>query len=203
VLLIFGLSVFFRTVGEGTFHCPRDGGDRPYRLRSGRRWFTLFFIPVIPLTRVGEVVECRSCKTRYTTDVLNAPTARELAATLPAGMRAAAALVLRAGGAANPAARARAAEAVQGYGEHGYGDQGLDADLGTDAAHLERRVSTAGAQLTPEAKEWFLAQATRVGLADGPLSDAERQALNRVADLLGMSRAHALGVIVTAEGAAR
>jgi tellurite resistance protein len=203
VFLIFGLSVFFRTVREGTFYCPRDGGDRAYRLRSGRRFFTLFFLPVIPLNSVGEVVECRSCKTRYSTDVLQAPTAREMASALPAGMRAAAALVLRAGGGTHPAARARAAEAVQGYGEHGYGDQAVEADLRLDGADLEQRISVAGAQLAPEAKEWFLAQAARIGLADGPLADAERQALNRIADLLGMSRAHALGVIITTEGAAR
>jgi tellurite resistance protein len=54
-----------------------------------------------------------------------------------------------------------------------------------------------------EAKEWFLAQTARVALADGPLSDGERQTLHRVAHLLGMSHAHALGVIVTTEGAAR
>jgi tellurite resistance protein len=203
VFLIFGLSVFFRTVGEGTFYCPRDGGDRAYRLRSGRRWFTLFFLPVIPLTAVGEVVECRTCKTRYSTDVLKAPTSQQMAAALPAGMRAAAALVLRAGGASDPAARARAAEAVQGYGERGYGDQAVDADLRMDGSYLEQQVSLAGAQLATEAKEWFLAQSARVGLADGPLTDPERQALNRIADLLGMSRAHALGVIVTTEGAAR
>jgi tellurite resistance protein len=79
----------------------------------------------------------------------------------------------------------------------------VEADLSLRAAFLEEEVGLAGAQLAVEAKEWFLAQAVRVGLADGPLSDAERQTLHHVAHLLGMSRAHALGVIVTTEGAAR
>ena len=94
MLLIFGLSVFFRTVGQGDFHCPGCGGDRHYRQRVARRWFTLFFIPVIPLNRVGEVVECTTCRTRYNLDVLRLPTAREMAAALPAAMRASAAAVL-------------------------------------------------------------------------------------------------------------
>ncbi|MFC5750054.1 zinc-ribbon domain-containing protein [Actinomadura rugatobispora] len=203
MFLIFGLSVFFRTVGEGTFHCPRCGGDRSYRQRVGRRWFTLFFLPVVPLNQVGEVVECRTCRTRFDVGALRQPTAGQMAAALPAGMRAAAALVLRAGGAGHPAARARAAEAVQGYGEARYDDAAVEADLRLAEPFLEQEVAGAGAQLAMEAKEWFLAQAARVALADGPLSDAERAVLHRVADLLGMSRAHALGVIVTTEGAAR
>ena len=203
MLLIFGLSLFFRTIDEGVFHCPRCGGDRSYRRRAGRRWFTLFFLPVIPLNRVGEVVECRTCRTRYDVAALGRPTAVQMAAALPAGMRAAAALVLHAGGAGHPAARARAVETVQGYGETRYDDASLESDLRLAAPHLEQQVAGAGAQLAPEAREWFLAQAARIGLADGPLTDAERAAVHRVADLLGMSRAHALGVIVTTEGAAR
>jgi hypothetical protein len=203
VLLIFGLSVFFRTVGEGTFHCPRCGGDRAYRRRIGRRWFTLFFLPVIPLGRVGEVVECRTCRTRFAPSALRAPTAQQMAAALPAGMRAAAGLVLRAGDPSDGAARARAIEAVTGYGDAHYDDAAIEADLRLRPEFLEEEVSRAGGQLAIEAKEWFLAQAVRIGLADGPLTDRERQALHHVAHLLGMSRAHALGVIVTTEGASR
>ncbi|GAA2576177.1 TerB family tellurite resistance protein [Actinomadura fulvescens] len=203
MLLIFGLSVFFRTVSEGSFHCPQCGGDRAYRRRTGRRWFTLFFLPVIPLNRVGEAVECRTCRTRFGVSVLRAPTAVQLAAALPAGMRAAATLVLRAGDPSDEAALGRAVEVVQGYGETRYGADDVAADLQLQAGFLEEEVARAGGQLAVEAKEWFLSQAVRVGLADGPLTENERQTLHRVAQLLGMSPAHALGVIVTTEGAAR
>jgi hypothetical protein len=203
VLLIFGLSVFFRTLSEGTFHCPHCGGDRPYRRRAGRRWFTLFFLPVLPLNQVGEVVECRTCGTRFDVAVLRAPTAQQMAAALPSGVRAAVALILLSGDPAHPGGRARAAEAVRGYGETTYGDEALEADLRLRPPALEEEVGRAGAQLTVEAKEWFLAQVVRVGLANGPLTDNERQSLHRIAHFLGMSQAHAHGVIVTTEGAAR
>jgi hypothetical protein len=203
MLLIFGLSVFFRTVGEGVFHCQNCGGDRGYRRRAGRRWFTLFFLPVIPLGRLGEIVECRTCRTRYRTTALRLPTAEQMSAALPAGMRAAAALVLLAGADGDEAARARAVEAVQGYGELYYDDDALDGDLGMPPAFLAEEVATAGAHLAVEAKEWFLAQAVRVALADGPLSETERQTLHEVAARLGMTQAHALGVIAMTEGAAR
>ena len=203
MLLIFGLSVFFRTVGEGMFHCQNCGGDRGYRRRTGRRWFTLFFLPVIPLDRIGEVVDCRTCRTRYRTSALRLPTTEQMAAALPAGMRAAAALVLLAGVESDDAPRRRAVEAVQGYGEPHYDDDALDGDLGMPPPFLAEEIATAGAQLAVEAKEWFLAQAVRVGLADGPLSEAERQTLHEVAARLGMTQAHALGVIAMTEGAAR
>ena len=44
------------------------------RHRAGRRWFTVFFLPVIPLNRVGEHVQCSTCRTRYVTEVLSQPT---------------------------------------------------------------------------------------------------------------------------------
>jgi transcription elongation factor Elf1 len=78
LLLIFGLRVFYRAVGQGTFHCQRCGGDREYRHRAGRRWITLFFIPVIPLAHVGEHVQCAICGTRYRMDVLSLPTSAQM-----------------------------------------------------------------------------------------------------------------------------
>ena len=90
VLIIWGIRVFFRTTGQGLFHCPRCGGDRRYRRRAGRRFLTLFFIPVIPLTRAGEHVQCTTCRARYHVGALRAPTAAQMQAALPAGMRAAA-----------------------------------------------------------------------------------------------------------------
>jgi tellurite resistance protein len=203
VLLIFGLSVFFRTVGQGDFHCPHCGGDRHYRQRVARRWFTLFFVPVIPLNRVGEVVECGTCRTRFNLDVLRMPTARQMEAALPMAMRAAAAAVLAAGDPHESAARARAVEAVRGYGLAEFDDQTLTADLTRSPDGSEEVIAQAGAQLTTEAREWFLAQVVRIALADGAIGAGERQALHTVADRLGMTPAHAVGVITTTEGAAR
>ncbi|KAB2386361.1 TerB family tellurite resistance protein [Actinomadura montaniterrae] len=193
MLLVFGLTVVFRTVGEGTFHCPQCGGDRAYRRRAARRWFSLFFVPLVPLWRLGHAVECRACRGRFPVSALRAPTAQQMAA----------ALVLRSGAPEDAAARARAIETVTRYGEPDYDDDAIDADLVVAPVFLGQEVERAGAHLAVEAKEWFLAEAVRIALADGPLDEGERQALHAVAELLGMSRAYALGVIVTTEGASR
>jgi tellurite resistance protein len=209
LLIIFGLRVFYRTIGQGAFHCQRCGGDREYRHRAGRRWFTLFFIPVIPLTNVGEHVKCAVCATRYRMGVLALPTAAQMQAALPAGMRAAATLVLRAGGGSSAPARRRAIDAVRGAGLTDYDDEALDADLSAavmpadPAQDLASALNRLAVQLAVPAREWFLADAVRIGLADGPLSDEERHAAQEIAAQLGMTPAQARGVIsMTEEGAA-
>jgi len=80
VPIISGARVFHIT-SQGVFHCQRCGVDRQYRRRSGRRFVALFSIPVIPLNKVGEHVQCTTCRTRYHPDVLTLSTAAGQAAS--------------------------------------------------------------------------------------------------------------------------
>jgi hypothetical protein len=205
LLIIFGLRVFYRTIGQGMFHCQRCGGDREYRHRAGRRWFTLFFIPVIPLGQAGEHVRCTVCGTRYRMEVLSLPTAAQMQVALPAGMRAAALIMLRTGGGSSAPARRRAIDAIKGAGLADYDDAALDADLSASVRpghNLAGPVNRLTMQLAVPAREWFLAEAVRIGLADGALSDDERNAAREIAAQLGMTPAQARGVIsMTEEGA--
>jgi len=202
LLIIFGLKVFFRTVGQGVFHCPRCGGDRQYRLRAGRRFFTVFFLPIIPLNKAGEHVQCMACHTRFHTDVLRLPTAAQMSAALPAGMRTAVVTMLQAGGPVSHMARQQAIEAVRGAGGSGYSPGNLDADLARPVRLDAGALAQVGAQLTPEAKEWFFAQVVRIAVADGPLSAAERRAAQAIGQDLGMTPAQTLGVVTMTEQAA-
>ena len=207
MLLIFGLRVYFRTIGQGTFHCQRCGGDRPYRLKSGRRWIHVFFIPVIPLGKAGEYVQCTECGTRYSSDVLALPTMAQMQAALPAGMRAAAVAMLLAGDRGASAARRRAIDAVRGAGVPDYDDAAVDADLQSAAdpaagGSIAERLEALAVQLAVPAREWFLAEIIRIGLADGALTESERQTAREMAGCLGMTPAQAVGVIaLTEEGA--
>jgi len=208
LLIIFGFRVLYRTIGHGTFHCQRCGGDREYARRAGRRWFTLFFIPVIPLSRSGEHVRCAVCGTRYRMEVLSLPTVAQMQAALPAGMRAAAIAMLRTGGGSSVPARRRAIDAIKGSGLADYDDAALDADLSAPALPGQPGRELAGplnrltVQLAVPAREWFLAEAVRIGLADGMLSDDERHVAREIAAQLGMTPAQARGVIaMTEEGA--
>ena len=202
MLIIWGTRVFYRTIGHGAFHCKRCGGDRRYRLRRGRRFLTLFFVPVIPLNQVGEHVQCLSCQTRYHTDALALPTAEQMQAALPAGMRAAAAAMLRAGDPVSPPSRRQAIDAITKAGARHYDDAALDRDLAQPLGHVTPALRQVGAQLAVQAREWFLAEVVRIGAADGPLSDAERLSAQGVAADLAMTQAQTYGVISMAERAA-
>ncbi len=203
MLIVFGLRVFYHTIGQGVFHCRKCGGDRQYRHRAGRRFFTLFFIPVIPLNKVGEHVQCTTCKTRYVTDVLRLPTAAQMQAALPAGMRGAATVMLHAGDPGSPAARQAAVAAIQGAGERGFTDASLLSEVPQSAEATGHALGQVAQQLTPDAREWFLAQAVRIGTADGPLTERERHAAYAIAAGLSMTQAQAIGVVTLAERAAQ
>ncbi len=202
MLIIFGLRVFYRTIAQGTFHCRRCGGDRQYRHRAGRRWFTLFFLPVIPLNTVGEHVQCTTCRTRYVTEVLSQPTTAQMQAALPAGMRAAASAMLRSGDPASAVSRQRAIEAVISSGVPNYDEAMLNADLMQPFEAIRPALNQVGGQLTVQAREWYLAEVIRIALADGPLSETERQAALAIGLDLGMTQAQVVGVVAMTEQSA-
>jgi hypothetical protein len=136
-------------------------------------------------------------------DVLQQPTAAQMQAALPTGMRAAAAAMLQAGHPGPPAARQQAVAAIQGAGARDYADAHLDADVAQPPQARSAALAQVARQLTPDAREWFLAETVRIGMADGPLTDAERQAAEVVAAELGMTQAQAIGVVTMTERAAR
>jgi hypothetical protein len=207
--IIWGLHVIYRTLGRGVFFCRRCGGDREYRHRAGRRYVTVFFIPLVPLMKTGAHVQCLTCKTRYVTEVLKLLTTVQMQAALVAGMRAVVAVILRAGDPGSPLSRRRALDAVTGAGDAAYDEDALEADLAEaglaepglaepgDAARA--KISALGAQLQVEAREWCLAEAIRIALADGSLTGTERAAAERLAAALGMTKAQAIGVIALTE----
>jgi hypothetical protein len=202
VLIILGLRVFYRTMAQDMFYCRRCGGDREYRHRAGRRWFTVFFLPVIPLNRVGEHVQCTTCRTRYVPDVLSQPTTARMQAALPAGMRAAVSAMLRSGDPSSPVSRQRAIEAVIGSGVPDYDEATLNADLMQPFETIRPALNQVGTQLTIQAREWYLAEVIRIALADGPLSETERQAALAIGADLGMTQAQVIGVVAMTEQSA-
>jgi hypothetical protein len=206
-VILIGRRFYFRTTGHGTLHCHRCGGDRQYRRCVGRRWFHVLQIPLIPLDRVNEHLQCRTCRTRYRVEVLSIPTMAAMQAALPAGTLAAVTTMLRAGDPASPGARNWAIDVLLAAGLAGYDDVALTADLAAADARgpdpdIAEPLGALAVQLMMPAPEWFLADAVRIGLADGPLSDEERQAARLIASHLGMTAAQAQGVILTAEDSA-
>jgi hypothetical protein len=203
VLLVFGIRVYYRILGSGMFLCPRCGADRAYKHRIGRQWFHLFFIPLIPVGgKINEHVRCDTCKGRFTMGALSRSTSSQLSGQLLDGVRGLIVHVLRAGSMMSPQARQTAVDEVQRAGLPGYTDQTLAADLDAVPGDLGALMGTLGTQLADQGKENLLRAGAKTALADGPLTDLERQVLVGTASELGMTAAHAQGLIAMTEQAA-
>src|SRR2546429_1863716 len=70
-MIIFGWRTRESTADTGEFHCPSCGAVQPYQFRVLKNWFTLYFIPVIPLNKLGEFVRCQGCGNAFRPEVLD------------------------------------------------------------------------------------------------------------------------------------
>jgi hypothetical protein len=201
--IIWGFKVLYKVLDTGTFLCPQCGADRAYKHRAGRKWFRLYFIPLFPVSgTVNEHVRCDTCQGMFTMGVLARPTSAQLSGQLLDGVRGLIVHVLRAGSMMSPEARATAVHEVQGVGLTGYTDQSLAADLDVVPGDLGALMAGLGAQLADQGKENLLRAGARTALADGPLTDLERRVLTGTAAQLGMTPAHAQGLIAMVEQSA-
>ncbi|MFC6883924.1 MULTISPECIES: TerB family tellurite resistance protein [Actinomadura] len=195
-MIIFGWRVVFFTLTRGVFHCPDCGGDREYRRRYGRNFFTLFFIPVLPLNKTGgEFVECETCKGRWNVGVLEVPTSAQLAHMPAMLLRMAIAQVLRSGDYTNAAARERAVGVVRQAGDAAYDQAALDGDMGRPFDQVRAEMAHAASALAPEARERILSAAAEIALSDGPLSVSEEETLSAVGADLQLTRVQVTGVV--------
>ena len=69
-MIIFGTKNRFTTTGKGQFYCPKCRATRNYERKVAKRYFTLYFVPLIPMGTLGEMIECQTCRTSFNTDVL-------------------------------------------------------------------------------------------------------------------------------------
>ena len=69
-IIIWGTKGLTTRKGEGQFVCPACGSERRYLHKQVRRFFTLYFIPLIPLGIVGTYVECQGCSGTFDDVVL-------------------------------------------------------------------------------------------------------------------------------------
>jgi len=96
----------------------------------------------------------------------------------------------------------RAIEAVIGAGTPGYDEAMLDADLMMPFDSIRPALNQVGAQLTIQAREWYLAEVIRIAMADGTLTEGERHAALAIGVDLGMTQAQVVGVVAMTEQSA-
>jgi len=69
--LLVGINGIKKEKGTGRFQCPNCRTLTDYRRYELNRYFTLFFLPLIPLGSMGEFVRCSRCNAEFDISILN------------------------------------------------------------------------------------------------------------------------------------
>lgn len=198
-MIIWGTRGVTSTTGSGHFYCPTCGGERGYEAKRMRRFFTLYFIPLIPMDTLQEWVECVQCKGGFKSEVLRYdPRSRQKALHLAVVTATRRVLAIAAGSARPaPAVRAAALEAHRTLLNEEWPEPELDQDLArafSPQATLEP-VSRVAGEVNADGKESILAHALHVARSGGALAPATAEALGAAATVLGVSEAHWRGIL--------
>ena len=200
-MIIFGTRGVKFTLKEGAFCCPQCGNEQPFRHRSVRRFFTLYFIPVIPLDRLGEYVECRTCKGTFIPRVLEHQPHQSKEAFLSEYEKAvkhAMVLMMLADGEIDEQEMITVHQIINKYSHHDITFDELEAYT-QEVAKNPERISTylqkVGPSLNEHGKEVLIKCALSVAAADGHIDDSEITLVKEMAKVMEMSGAHLRGIM--------
>lgn len=70
-MIIWGTRGLTSEVQASTFHCPQCDAQRGGSLKQVRTFFTIYFIPLIPMNVAGRYVECTSCGGTFAEEILS------------------------------------------------------------------------------------------------------------------------------------
>lgn len=189
-MIIFGTRGVTSTKETGPFHCPFCGDQRAYSRKSVRRFFTLYFIPVIPLDEIGQYIECLTCNQQFNEDVLAYdPTAeaQQLQADVGGSLKRILAIIMMADGNVDDAQVAAACygyEQVLGIGIDAHEIQWEMASVQNGESELVAEASRLREQLNDNGKQAVIQAAIAVAVANGPLEGAERTFIGNLARAL-------------------
>lgn len=192
--IVWGWRSLTKTLSEGLFHCPREGGDRTYWLVQARRWFTLFWIPVIPLRVVGEYVQCASCGSTFEPSVRELPTTAEIEDALTEGLRNIVVQMIRADGMVLDAERQAAVAIVSRFTTSPYSLEALDRDL-QNLSFDKVDITRLAGLLNEHGKESVINACAILAMSDGDLGNAELKQIAHMGRELGLSPAHIRGIL--------
>lgn len=76
-MIIWGSRGLTSVVESANFHCPQCSAPANGTVKQVRNFFTLYFIPIIPLNVAGRYVECGSCGGSFSEEILHYDPAQE------------------------------------------------------------------------------------------------------------------------------
>ncbi len=205
MIFVWGWRAISLILGTGIFHCPQCQADSEYQHLRPRRWFTVFFLPVIPLNKLDDYVKCQRCKGTFRPVVLEYPTVAQLGYMSALGGRAlltrVLALVGTQGGLDQVAGRLVCE--TPGVDARSYGPDALHRDVQAfGSAPATTYLAPLREALAVEAREAILARGFTLARAANQAQHgtAAMGELENAAMTLGLTRAQFEGIASGAAG---
>lgn len=205
-MIIWGSRTIKRTPDAGQFHCPHCSSQQPYKHEKFGRWFTLYFIPVIPLGSVGEQITCSTCAKSWNMTVLANDPQKIKAAQLNriAGdwISVMAAVAVSRGGPTQELAQLIVAEleaaGVQKMPPAAVYEAAAGLSSPVPDATIVGRLGSLPSDLSTSGKELFLVSTLKVLQRLTNCGPAEISLISLIAQSLGVSAAHVKGILLGA-----
>jgi len=192
-LIIFGTRGVTYSSGNGDFYCPDCQSTRQYGKKRVRRFFTLYFIPLIPLDLRGEYVECDQCRSTYDPAVLSLDLAADdssFDAQYQHAIKRVMVLMCLADGVVDDDEVATIASVYGELAGRAMSEAEVREEIkkaAGDRKEVEDYVKEVVGSLNQPGKELVVRSAFLVAAADGEFQDEERELLTRIGKALEMS----------------
>ena len=200
-MIIFETRGVKSALEEGRFMCPQSASDDCYWHKKVARFFTLYFIPINPLGRLGEYVECQTCKGTFLSQVLEyepQKSRNEFQSVNEEAMRHTMVLIMLAD-AENDDEELKVVLNI--ISKHGGNDMSM-AELVDYVFEVQRNpesidiyLSQVIPNLNEHGKENIIKCALAVAAVDGNIDSSELNVIRDMAKAMEMSPAHLKGIL--------
>ncbi len=200
-MIVWGTKVVKNSLGHGTFHCPQCRGPREYRHVQVQRHGHVYWIPLFRMGEAHQYVECTSCGGMFIPEVLQHQPRdeRDLAAQFSLCGLVAMATVAQADGPMSDLELTAIRNGVAALSGNEMSDESVRRFIAGDAdmsiSGLQDLLEHVEPSLTARGKEALVRAVVATASVDGPVNDAESDAILSVAAALGVTRAHLSGIM--------
>lgn len=202
-MIIFGTRGVSSKVGEGNFNCPQCASVQPYKHKKSRRFFTLYFIPLIPLDTLGEYVECGTCRNTFIPRVLEFSPSKsnsnnEFQSIYEQAIKHSAILTMVADGKIEQSELVAVQSIINKFSHHDISLTELErqaklAQLSPEP--VDKYLSKIAPQLNEHGKEEIIKSAVAIALSDGHMDESELALIHEMGKALDMSPSHLKGIL--------
>ncbi len=200
MFIIFGTRGVNKMIKHGDFMCPQCATTKKFRHLQVRRFFTLFFIPLIPLGTAGEYVECMSCKGTFVPRVLDYKPSlgeNQFQSQYEKAMRHSMILMMLADGIIDAQELVMVRSIINKFGHNDISADELS-DL-VEEVQLKKEpvgkyLSVIAPSLNEHGKELIIKCGLTVAASDGHVDQSELKMIDEMASAMEMSKSHLKGI---------